>query len=174
MFLPYYQRSSFTSNHSQSCNLVYFNFYVLRQQTRRQKSLNWMVASNTRIQSPLNFLITRTSVCYCRSKYGNCVTFSKDVLAAFMFWFCPAFWWWDINIYLVFSAFTSRPISLLASIRVTVIFYFSILLHVLEFRIQVLRLSGNVCLWHTVTDTTIQYTATHHGRVKWSHHSQYI
>jgi hypothetical protein len=26
----------------------------------------------------------------------------------------------------------------------------------------------------TVPDTTIQYTATHHGGVKWSHHTQYI
>jgi hypothetical protein len=30
-------------------------------------------------------------------------------------WFCPEFWWWDINIYLFFSAFTSRPTSFLAS-----------------------------------------------------------
>jgi hypothetical protein len=32
-------------------------------------------------------------------------------------WFCPVFWWRDSNIYLVFSAFTYRQTSLLASIK---------------------------------------------------------
>jgi hypothetical protein len=35
--------------------LLYFSFYVFKQQTRRQKFLNWMAASITRIQSALNF-----------------------------------------------------------------------------------------------------------------------
>jgi hypothetical protein len=47
-----------------------------------------------------------------------CATFSKDLSSIFMLWFCPAFWWWDSSIYLVFSAFTSRPTSLLAPITV--------------------------------------------------------
>jgi hypothetical protein len=34
-------------------------------------------------------------------KYLNCATFSKDLLAIFMLWFCPAFWWCDSNIYVV-------------------------------------------------------------------------
>jgi hypothetical protein len=53
-------------------------------------------------------------------KYLNFATFSKGLLAIFMLWFCPAFWWRDINMYLVFSAFTSRPTSLLVSIRASV------------------------------------------------------
>jgi hypothetical protein len=36
-----------------------------------------------------------------------------------MLWFCLAFWWRDSNVYLVFSAFTSRPTFLLASIRLS-------------------------------------------------------
>jgi hypothetical protein len=45
--------------------------------------------------------------------------FSKDLLAIFTSWFCPAFWWREGSIYLVFSAFTSRPTFLLASIKVS-------------------------------------------------------
>jgi hypothetical protein len=48
-------------------------------------------------------------------KYYNCATFLKDLLAIFMSWICPAFWWRASNIYLVFSAFISRRTSLLAS-----------------------------------------------------------
>jgi hypothetical protein len=33
-------------------------------------------------------------------------------------WYCPALWWRDSTIYVVFSAFTSRPTSLLASIDI--------------------------------------------------------
>jgi hypothetical protein len=41
-----------------------------------------------------------------------------------MSWFCPAFWWRDSNLYLVFSVFTSRPTSLLAStVQFTSVFY---------------------------------------------------
>jgi hypothetical protein len=46
-------------------------------------------------------------------KYLNFFTLSKDLLSIFMLWFCPAFWFRDMTMYLVFSAVTSRPISLL-------------------------------------------------------------
>jgi hypothetical protein len=54
-------------------------------------------------------------------KYLIFATFSK--LAIFMSWFCPAFWWRDSNICLVFCAFISRTTSLLASIQVSVLFF---------------------------------------------------
>jgi hypothetical protein len=66
---------------------------------RRQKVLDWMVASITWNESPYNFFLNQILICYCCSKYLNCATFSEDLLAIFMFWFCHEFWWWDINIY---------------------------------------------------------------------------
>jgi hypothetical protein len=41
----------------------------------------------------------------------NCSTLSKDLLSIFILWFCLAFVPWDMFMYLVFSAFTSRPVS---------------------------------------------------------------
>jgi hypothetical protein len=44
-------------------------------------------------------------------------------ISIFISWFSPPVWWRDVNISLVFSAFTSRPTSLLKSIRVSVFFF---------------------------------------------------
>jgi hypothetical protein len=49
VFFSSYQRPSSipVQNHRQNYGRVYCNIYVVRQQTRSQKVLNWMVASIT-------------------------------------------------------------------------------------------------------------------------------
>jgi hypothetical protein len=98
----------------------------------------------------------------------NFSTFPKHLLPIFMSWFCPAFWWWDSNIYLVFSVFTSRPISLPASIKVCVFLFFFMVSLVLRYMTQVFLVNNllisllfagtfalcfwiEVVLWTTVT-----------------------
>ena len=54
----------------------------------------------------------------------KCSTLSKELLSVFILWLRPAFWSQDITMYLVFSAFTSRPISSLAASKASVLFFF--------------------------------------------------
>jgi hypothetical protein len=58
-------------------------------------------------------------------KHLNSSTLSKELLSFFILRFCPAFCSPDMAMYLVLSAFTSRPISLLANTNAVAFFLYS-------------------------------------------------
>jgi hypothetical protein len=70
--------------------------------TLRQKTLKWMVLSICWIWS-FNFPLSIILIWYCCSQLFHLCQISR----VYMLQCCPLFWWWDMNIYSVFSAFTS-------------------------------------------------------------------
>jgi hypothetical protein len=83
------------------------------------KNLHLMIASIPRLQSALIFLLNRVLICYICSKYLKSSTLAKDLLSVFVLWLHPAVWSRDMTPYLVLSAFTSGPTTLLATIKVS-------------------------------------------------------
>jgi hypothetical protein len=81
--------------------------------------------------------------------YLNCATFSKDLLAIFMLCFWPTFWWRDMNTYLVFFVFPSRPTRLPTSITALVFFFKAgcLLLHFLPIGLHQRRPDSDLSHW---------------------------
>jgi hypothetical protein len=65
VFLPQCERPSFTPTQPQA-KLWFFIlwFNIFRQQARRHRVLDWMVADITRNQSTLTFLLNHVLICY--------------------------------------------------------------------------------------------------------------
>jgi hypothetical protein len=80
-----------------------------------------MLATITQIKSSNTIFMNLIFIYYCCSKihYWSFATFLKGLLTIFILSY-PAFWWQDMNTYLIFSSFTSTPISLLTSDRVSI------------------------------------------------------
>jgi hypothetical protein len=98
-------------------------FYVFQQQMRRLRVLNWMVASITEF----SLFIIYFSIKFRLSTLINIWTVLHfQSICLLSLWFCPAFWWWDINIHLVFSVFTFRWTSLLASVKSFSVFLYGL------------------------------------------------
>ena len=127
VFLPQCELPSFTpiQNNVHNYSSAYLNLCIFGYQTGRHKMLHRMVAWISWLQSVLNFSRMEFLFVKVVPKYLNSSTLPKELLPILMFRFCPAFYSWDMTIYLVFSAIASRQISLLATNEASVFFLYS-------------------------------------------------
>jgi len=84
-----------------------------------------MIASIPWLQSALYFSYIEFWFVSVVSKCWNYSIFSKDLLSVLILWLRPAFWSRDMPMNLVLSAFTSSPISLLATTKASCVFLYN-------------------------------------------------
>ena len=82
-----------------------------------------MIANILWIQSGLNFFLNRNFICYGLSQIFEVSIISKEQLSFIILWLGPAFRFRDATMYLVFSAFTTSPISLLSTNKASAFFF---------------------------------------------------
>jgi hypothetical protein len=104
------------------CIFLYILTFTFLDSTWEEKRLNRIVAVLPELSLLLFFLCMQFWSVSVVPKYLNFAIPSKGLFAIFMLYLCPAFLQCDINIYLVFPGFTSRPTPLLASNTASVIF----------------------------------------------------
>jgi hypothetical protein len=118
VLLRYRRRPTCTpiQNYRQNYSLciLMFMFFGSRREDRRFWT-EWLQALPE--LSPLMYSWIKFWFVTAVPKYLNCTTFSNYMFPIFISRFWPAIWWRDANMYLVFSTFTSRPISILHSCR---------------------------------------------------------
>jgi hypothetical protein len=92
-------------------------FTFLDSRREDKKLLHWMMGSIERIS--LLLIFSRIKFWYVTgvSKQLICATFSKDLIDVLTSWFCADFWWRDSNLCLDYSAFTSKPTSVIVPIE---------------------------------------------------------
>jgi hypothetical protein len=89
----------------------------------RQKPMDQMVAGILSSKSVINFFMNAISTCQGFSQmFELCHTF-KDLLPTSILLIGPAVYTQEMNIYLVFSAFTSKPVSILVTNKDFVFFF---------------------------------------------------
>jgi len=102
--------------------LYIFVFIFLDSKMGGKKILHRMIAHIPRLQYVLNFFMNGILICSSCPKYPNCSTISTDLLPVFMLGVYRACWRPDMSIYLIFSAFASRQIFLLATTKTLCVF----------------------------------------------------
>jgi hypothetical protein len=103
---------------------VNFNFFFISGQPMgKQQTLDQMLAGIPSAQSVINFFMNAISTCQSFSQmFELCHTF-KDLLPTSILLIGPAVYTQDMIIYLVFSAFTYKPVSILVTNKTSVFFY---------------------------------------------------
>ena len=116
-FLPQCDKPSFTpiQFNRQNYSSLDLNLYIFGLQPGRQKiCAKWQQSSR---DFKLFLIPSWIELWFVKvvPKYLNCSILSKELLWVFILWFHPAFWYRNMAMYLVLSAFTSSSVSLLAT-----------------------------------------------------------